>query len=91
MLCRTRVRMAIGAAIRAALAPSLWSVSSNLDFCLALGASLGPGNVAYVTDLHKWLIHRERPVDDTPHVRVSPADASSESHCSWAVTAALIA
>src|SRR6266705_3148963 len=32
------------------------------------------GSVAYVTDPHKWLIHGERLVDDTPHVRVSLAD-----------------
>jgi hypothetical protein len=28
-----------------------------------------------VTDPHKWLIHGERLVDDTPHIRVSLADA----------------
>jgi hypothetical protein len=33
-----------------------------------------PGNVAYVTDPHKWVIHGERLVDDTPHIRVSLAD-----------------
>jgi 8-oxo-dGTP pyrophosphatase MutT (NUDIX family) len=27
-----------------------------------------------VTDPHKWVIHGERPVDDTPHIRVSLAD-----------------
>jgi 8-oxo-dGTP pyrophosphatase MutT (NUDIX family) len=32
------------------------------------------GNVAYVTDPHKWVIHGERLVDDTPHIRVSLAD-----------------
>jgi hypothetical protein len=32
------------------------------------------GSVAYVTDPHKWLIHGERLVDDTLHIRVSLAD-----------------
>jgi 8-oxo-dGTP pyrophosphatase MutT (NUDIX family) len=47
----------------------------------AAGASSGregklvrTGNVAYVTDPHKWVIHSERLVDDTPHIRVSLAD-----------------
>ena len=74
MLSRTRVHMAIGAAIRAApvhayleragLTASLWSVSSNPDFCLA-GESFRAGSVARVSDPHKWLIHGERLVDDT--------------------------
>jgi 8-oxo-dGTP pyrophosphatase MutT (NUDIX family) len=32
------------------------------------------GRVGWVTDLHKWVIHGERLVDDTAHVRVSVAD-----------------
>jgi len=32
------------------------------------------GRVAQVTDPHKWVIHGERLVDDTPHIRVSLAD-----------------
>jgi NUDIX domain len=38
------------------------------------------GNVAYVTDPHKWVIHGERLVDDTPHVRVSLADVELPNH-----------
>jgi hypothetical protein len=30
--------------------------------------------VAYVTDSHKWVIHGERLVDDTPHICASLAD-----------------
>jgi hypothetical protein len=39
-----------------------------------LGSWRPTGNVAYVTGPHKWLIHGGRPVDDTPHIRVSLAD-----------------
>src|ERR1700685_754853 len=39
-----------------------------------------PGNVAYVTDLHKWVLHGERLVDDTPHIRVSLADVELPNH-----------
>jgi hypothetical protein len=38
------------------------------------------GSVAYVTDPHKWLIHGERLVDDTPHIRVSLADVELPNH-----------
>jgi 8-oxo-dGTP pyrophosphatase MutT (NUDIX family) len=38
------------------------------------------GSVAYVTDPHKWVIHGERLVDDTPHVRVSLADVELPNH-----------
>jgi 8-oxo-dGTP pyrophosphatase MutT (NUDIX family) len=33
-----------------------------------------------VTDPHKWVIHGERLVDDTPHVRVSLADVELPNH-----------
>jgi 8-oxo-dGTP pyrophosphatase MutT (NUDIX family) len=33
-----------------------------------------------VTDLAKWVIHGERLVDDTPHVRVSLADVELPNH-----------
>src|ERR1700685_3937341 len=39
-----------------------------------------PGNVAYVTDLHKWVLHGERLVDDTARVRVSLADVELPNH-----------
>jgi hypothetical protein len=38
------------------------------------------GSVAYVTDAHKWVIHGERLVDDTPHIRVSLADVELPNH-----------
>jgi len=38
------------------------------------------GSVAYVTDPHKWVIHGERLVDDTPHVSVSLADVELLNH-----------
>jgi hypothetical protein len=38
------------------------------------------GSVAYVTDPHKWVIHAERLVDDTPHIRVSLADVELPNH-----------
>jgi 8-oxo-dGTP pyrophosphatase MutT (NUDIX family) len=38
------------------------------------------GSVAYVTDPHKWVIHGERVVDDTPHIRVSLADVELPNH-----------
>jgi hypothetical protein len=33
-----------------------------------------------VSDSHEWLVHGERLVDDTPHVRVSLADAEIPGH-----------
>jgi hypothetical protein len=33
-----------------------------------------------VTDPHKWVIHGEQLVDDTPHVRVSLADVELPNH-----------
>jgi len=33
-----------------------------------------------VTDPHKWVIHGERLVDDTPHVCVSVADVELPNH-----------
>jgi hypothetical protein len=33
-----------------------------------------------VTDPYKWVIHGERLVDDTPHVRVSLADVELPNH-----------
>ena len=38
------------------------------------------GSVADVTDPHKWVIHGERLVDDTPHIRVSLADVELPNH-----------
>ena len=38
------------------------------------------GSVAYVTDPPKWVIHGERLVDDTPHIRVSLADVELPNH-----------
>ena len=38
------------------------------------------GRVADVTDPHKWVIHGERLVDDTPHIRVSLADVELPNH-----------
>ena len=46
----------------------------------SLGACCLAGNVAYVTDPHKWVIHGERLVDDTPHIRVSLADVELPNH-----------
>jgi 8-oxo-dGTP pyrophosphatase MutT (NUDIX family) len=43
-------------------------------------ALVQPGSVAYVTDPPKWVIHGERLVDDTPHVRVSLADVELPNH-----------
>ena len=34
----------------------------------------------YVTERHKWVVHGERLVDDTPHVRVSLADVELPNH-----------
>jgi 8-oxo-dGTP pyrophosphatase MutT (NUDIX family) len=42
--------------------------------------SVRPGSVAYVTDPHKWVIHSERLLDDTPHIRVSLADVELPNH-----------
>jgi len=33
-----------------------------------------------VTDPHNWVIHGERLVDDTPHIRVSLADVELPNH-----------
>jgi 8-oxo-dGDP phosphatase len=33
-----------------------------------------------VSDSHKWLVHGERLVDDTPHVRISLADVEIPGH-----------
>src|ERR1700729_152446 len=41
---------------------------------------LQAGSVAYVTEPHKWVIHGERLVDDTPHIRVSLADVELPNH-----------
>jgi 8-oxo-dGTP pyrophosphatase MutT (NUDIX family) len=38
------------------------------------------GTVGSVTDPHKWVIHGERLVDDTPHVRISQADVELPNH-----------
>jgi len=38
------------------------------------------GSVGCVTDPHKWVIHGERLVDDTPHIRVSLADVELPNH-----------
>ena len=38
------------------------------------------GSVAYVSDPFKWVIHGERIVDDTPHVRVNLADVELPNH-----------
>jgi 8-oxo-dGTP pyrophosphatase MutT (NUDIX family) len=38
------------------------------------------GSVAYVTDPPKWVVHGERLVDDTPHIRVSLADVELPNH-----------
>jgi 8-oxo-dGTP pyrophosphatase MutT (NUDIX family) len=38
------------------------------------------GSVAYVTDPPNWVIHGERLVDDTPHIRVSLADVELPNH-----------
>ena len=38
------------------------------------------GSVVYVTDPPKWVIHGERLVDDTPHIRVSLADVELPNH-----------
>src|ERR1700728_1852600 len=39
-----------------------------------------PGSGGYVTAPHKWVIHGERLVDDTPHIRVSLADVELPNH-----------
>jgi 8-oxo-dGTP pyrophosphatase MutT (NUDIX family) len=44
------------------------------------GESVRAGSVAYVTDPRKWVIHGERLVDDTPHIRVSLADVELPNH-----------
>jgi 8-oxo-dGTP pyrophosphatase MutT (NUDIX family) len=47
----------------------------------SVGWARWAGSVAYVTDLHKWVIHGERLlVDDTPHIRVSLADVELPNH-----------
>jgi 8-oxo-dGTP pyrophosphatase MutT (NUDIX family) len=33
-----------------------------------------------VSDSHRWLVHNERLVDDTPHVRISVADVEIPGH-----------
>jgi hypothetical protein len=33
-----------------------------------------------LSDAHKWLVHGERLVDDTPHVRISLADVELPGH-----------
>ena len=38
------------------------------------------GSVAYVTDPHEWVIHGERLLDGTPHVRMSLADVELPNH-----------
>jgi 8-oxo-dGTP pyrophosphatase MutT (NUDIX family) len=38
------------------------------------------GSVGYVTDPPKWVIHGERLVDETPHIRVSLADVELPNH-----------
>jgi 8-oxo-dGTP pyrophosphatase MutT (NUDIX family) len=40
----------------------------------------GTGTVGHVSDPSKWVIHGERLVDDTPHVRVSLADVELPNH-----------
>ena len=37
-------------------------------------------SVADVTDPHKWVIHGERLVDDTPRIRVSLAEVELPNH-----------
>jgi 8-oxo-dGTP pyrophosphatase MutT (NUDIX family) len=44
------------------------------------GEPVRAGSVAYVTYPHKWVIHSERLVDDTPHIRVSLADVELPNH-----------
>jgi 8-oxo-dGDP phosphatase len=44
------------------------------------GRTVRAGSVACVTDRHKWVIHGERVVDDTPHIRVSLADVELPNH-----------
>jgi len=44
------------------------------------GERIRAGSVAYVTDPSKWVIHGERLVDDTPHIRVSLADVELPNH-----------
>ena len=45
-----------------------------------MGRVVAAGSVACVTDPHKWLIHGERLLEDTPHIRVSLADVELPNH-----------
>ena len=45
-----------------------------------LGDPVRLGSVWCVTDQHEWVIHGERLVDDTPHIRVSLADVELPNH-----------
>ena len=47
---------------------------------MAAGERIRAGSVSYVTDPSKWVIHGERLVDDTPHIRVSLADVELPNH-----------
>ena len=55
-------------------------VEPRLAWLGGLAWATRAGSVAYVTDPHKWVIHGERLVDDTPHVRVSLADVELPNH-----------
>src|SRR6202034_1392596 len=52
----------------------------NRRYTSSAGESVLAGSVAYVTDPHEWVIHGERLVDDTPHIRVSLADVELPNH-----------
>ena len=56
------------------------AIAAGLLSSAVLTALSQAGSVAYVTDPHKWVIHGERLVDDTPHVRVSLADVELPNH-----------
>jgi 8-oxo-dGDP phosphatase len=59
-----------------------WWAPSELSVAEDASAASGPlrvfgrgtGTVRYVNDRRTWLVHGERLLDDTPHVRVSLAD-----------------
>ena len=55
-------------------------VKPRLAWLGGLAWATRAGSVAYVTDPHKWVIHGERLVDDTPHIRVSLADVELPNH-----------
>ena len=59
-----------------------WPVATATRGCVTQRCRLSvrAGSVAYVTDPHMWLIHGERLVDDTPHIRVSLADVEFPNH-----------